>query len=109
MSPTACLWTAGFTGPWRDCRLGWAAGFAGSHRCQHCCRLRPLWTARWSPGAIPTAPPLTPALLPRFVPRSVVVFNLTKQGNVLQAILGDPEVGTSISSSCATHSQGERV
>jgi uridylate kinase len=39
----------------------------------------------------------------------VVVFNLTKPGNVLQAILGDPEVGTSISSSCAAHSQGERV
>jgi hypothetical protein len=28
---------------------------------------------------------------------AVVVFNLTKPGNVLRAILGDQEVGTSIS------------
>ncbi|EFN58166.1 hypothetical protein CHLNCDRAFT_141978 [Chlorella variabilis] len=34
----------------------------------------------------------------------VVVFNLTKPGNVLRAILGDQEVGTSIGGSCASSS-----
>lgn len=31
----------------------------------------------------------------------MVVFNLTKQGNVLRAILGDPDIGTSIGSAVA--------
>lgn len=31
----------------------------------------------------------------------MVVFNLTKQGNVLRAILGDADIGTSIGSSVA--------
>jgi hypothetical protein len=35
------------------------------------------------------------------LPCAVVVFNLTKPGNVLRAILGDQEVGTSIGCSSA--------
>ncbi len=36
-----------------------------------------------------------------WAPSAVVVFNLTKQGNVLRAILGDADIGTSIGSSVA--------